>query len=131
MKFLLFRLIFLVLVLVSCSSDDEVSMSKTFLLTAGTWNFSNVEGLDPVATAILGALLQGTTYTYLTDGTYSALLFGFNTNGTWAFNKDETMVTLEGGTSTQQNLVIVSLTKDEFVNSVDDGMQVVTIRYIH
>jgi len=128
--FLLTSCIIAGLILPACSSD-EPGMSRTALLTTLPWKFSNAENLDPVTTATLEAVLQGTTYTYKADGTYLALLYGFNTSGSWVFNMDKSQITLDPGSNTEEVLTITSLTSEELLYTTLDSGITVTLRYIH
>src|SRR4051812_2197002 len=105
------------LVTVSCSKDDDATPDKMALATAHKWKFSTVENAGPLA-AVLNELYKGSTYTFKSDGTYSAELGdafpGLTDSGTWEFAENESKFILDKGTADATTYTIVTLNDGTF-----------------
>jgi len=112
----------------SCKDDDDPVLTKTQLLTQNTWKYSSGTSSDAFAQSLL-AILTGQEYTFKSDKTYSGILLGFPTSGTWDFSADESKLILEKGTSDETSSEIVKLDASNLELKTVDGGVTTTLKY--
>lgn len=96
-----------VIVLASCSKDDDVKpKTKTDMLTAPTWAFKELSGVDPF-TAAFAASFTPTDYKFNANKTYTASLLTLPYDGTWEFAEGETKIILDG--DVEETYTIITL----------------------
>jgi hypothetical protein len=118
-------------IIVSCK-DDEVTKSRTDLLTQHTWKVKSGTPADHAMVKL--ALETGMEYTFKKDGTLTAIDLRINEPiiGKWRFNSDETkLITGDvDGTGGEATFVISVL--DDFNLEFESlsGTQIVTVLFV-
>jgi len=118
----------------SCSSDDEIALTKTQLLTQAPWKFSTISTGDVTADALFQLVFTGFTITFNTDGTTSVSFPSEpSVNGTWEFTTNETKILLDKGTMDEQTFDIQSLTAATLVFTFADPdfSGLITLTLVH
>ena len=130
---LLFGLMAFLLTYTGCKDDDEKDNKSALLI--GEWTiddaditatiqgmsikdfFMNVGGLGEaeaelyatIFEALLGSSFSG-TIEFKDDNTYESFIAGELDDGTWSMNSDGTVITLDGGTSDETAISVITLT---------------------
>lgn len=115
-----------------CATQLE---TRTTFLTSGIWQFQSVENpaLDQDTKDFYAALLGLADFQFLEDGTYE-VVYEPNTFddyvGTWEFNDDATVLTLDAGTADETANTIVELTEQTLVFTFVDSTGTNELTYI-
>lgn len=119
----------LTLTIVSCK-DDEVTKSRTDLLTQHTWKIKSGTPADHAL--VESALEAGIEYSFKKDGTVTIIDLRSDEPiaGTWEFNDDETKIISDKGTDyeTTSDISILDDSNLEFKSSGGGG-QAITILF--
>lgn len=92
----------------SCSEDEEMTVIDETNLVGGTWTFSVAETEDSFNKAFLDTFLEGTTYSFKADGTYTGIgVLGFDGDGTWVFADNK--LTIDEGTELEEQYEVTEL----------------------
>lgn len=116
--------------IVSCQ-DDEVTKSRTDLLTQHTWK---IESGTPADHALVESAMDAAIeYSFKKDGTLTAIDSRVEEPivGTWEFNSDETKIISDKGTDheTTSDISILDNTHLEFKSLSDTHTQIITILF--
>ncbi|MEO9966135.1 MAG: lipocalin family protein [Reichenbachiella sp.] len=112
-----------VVLLVSCKDDEDPVIDKANL-TGDTWTYDHADAGDQIASALVDAFLEGTQYTFNTDGSYVQLttIFGEATvEGTWEYS--QAMITLDAGEELEEVWEVIELSSTTLAyisTTVDD-----------
>ena len=115
-------------IIVSCK-DDEVTKSRTDLLTQHTWK---VKSGTPAEHAIVkSALAAGIEYSFKKDGTVTIIDVRIDKpiTGTWEFNSDETKIIADKETDYSTTSKISALDDSNLEFESLDSKQSVTILF--
>ena len=111
--------------IVSCEDDEESGpKSKTDLLTQFTWLYNSGTSSDPLASAFL-VLLEGSEYTFNSNGTYSGLILGISGTGTWSFADSETKLNID-----DEVYSLTTLNETTLEITQTDGGVTTTLKYL-
>lgn len=123
-------LITAVMMVTSCKKDETVTKTKTVLLTQHGWKFSAATpDTDPLV-QFLAQLLLNSTFTFKTDGTYSATLFTGSDSGTWAFQDSEGSLVFDPGTADETKYSLIKLDETNLELQQTDGTTTLTLKFV-
>jgi hypothetical protein len=114
----------------------DVLKTRTDHLTNGAWKIQDVNnpGFDTDTRDFYLTLLGLVETTYLEDGTYEAVFpaGGFeNYSGTWDFNEDASILTIDKDTDDESVGAIVDLSESILVFTISDSLGTTELTYIH
>lgn len=119
-----------VLLISSCSKKSDPAPSRTVLLTQNTWKFSSVTTPDPLTTGLLTAVLNGSEYSFKTDGTVSYKTSLASSTSKWEFTSNETKIILNKGATNENTQDVVTLDGSNLELRETDGGVTITIKYV-
>lgn len=111
--------------------------TNTELLTMGTWKYASVDAEVDSLESGYDEFLDGMTMTFRTNGSYDIVIPSDSDagveDGTWEFNSDESVITLDKGQQDEQDIAIEVLTIDNLDTKFTDGAnnEKVTIKMVH
>ena len=127
--------VFLLTLLFSTGCADVLE-TRTDHLTNGAWKIQDVNnpGFDTETRDFYLALLGLIETSYLEDGTYDAIFpaGGFDDySGTWDFNEDASVLTIDKGTDDETVATIVDLSKEILVYTFSDSLGTTELSFAH
>ncbi|MEM9986882.1 MAG: hypothetical protein AAF804_17450 [Bacteroidota bacterium] len=130
------RSLFLILIpIFMLSGCADILETRTEILTSGTWEFQSISNpdFDSDTQELYTGILSLATLTYLADGTYE-VEFEPNTfedyTGTWSFNDDASVITIEAGTSDEEDFNVIDLSEGLFRYTYQDSLGTSTVTYV-
>ena len=116
-----FAVLMLVLALFSSCKEDEDTEIDQANLTGNTWEYDHADAGDDFSNAFIDAFLEGSSYTFNSDKTYSSVQLGFENEGVWSFSDDK--ITLDAGGDFEQVWEVMELSSNTLqyeTTTIDD-----------
>lgn len=110
-------------VLSSCKDDDDTIIDKANL-AGDTWNYDHADVGNAIASALIDAFMDGSTYKFNNDNTYSSVVIGIESDGTWEFSNSK--ITLNAGTDLEEVWEVTELSPTSLVyigTTIDDATE--------
>ena len=124
MKYFKILLVGLLVISFMACDTEEVTKSRTELLTQKVWSFDVATGTPDQADFIdaINTDWQGLTIDFKTDGTYTVVQPGETSGGTWELDSSEKNILLDKGTVDEWNWFIMNLSETElYLNTQIDN----------